>query len=77
MAKSSVFPIHCVVEKLDTIRNLLPCDVANFPCKYLGVPLSLKKLDKLHLQTFIDKIANRLPCWKADLLTRAGRLILV
>jgi hypothetical protein len=77
MAKSSVFPIHCAVEHLDTIRNLLPCAVDNFPCKYLGVPLSLKKLGKQHLQPFIDKIAHRLPCWKADLLTRAGRLIIV
>jgi hypothetical protein len=40
MAKSSVFPIHCAVENLDTIHNLLPCVVANFPYKYLGVPLS-------------------------------------
>jgi hypothetical protein len=36
MAKSSVFPIHCAGENLDTIHNLLPCVVANFPCKYLG-----------------------------------------
>jgi hypothetical protein len=77
MAKSSVFPIHYAIENLDTIHNLLPCVVANFPCKYLGVPLSLKKLGKQHLQPFIDKIANRLPSWKADLLTKAGRLILV
>lgn len=77
MAKSSIFPIHCTAENLDTIHNLLPCVVANFPCKYLGVPLSLKKLGRQHFQPFIDKIADRLPCWKADLLTRAGRLIIV
>jgi hypothetical protein len=77
MAKSSVFPIHCTVENLDTIHNLLPCVVANFRCKYLGVPLSLKKLGRQHLQPFIDKIAHLIPCWKADLLTRAGRLIIV
>jgi hypothetical protein len=76
MAKSSIFLIHCA-ENLNTIHNLLQCVVANFPCKYLGVPLSLTKLGKQHLQPFIDKIANRLPSWKADLLTRAGRLILV
>lgn len=40
-------------------------------------PLSLKKLGRQHFQSFIDKIAHRLPCWKADLLTRAGRLITV
>ena len=41
------------------------------------MPLSLKKLGKQHLQPFIDKIANRLPSWKEDMLTKAGRLILV
>jgi hypothetical protein len=60
MAKSSVFPIHCAFGNLDTIHNLLSCVVANFPYKYLGVPLSLKKLGRQHLQPFIDKIAHRL-----------------
>jgi hypothetical protein len=36
MAKSSVFPIHCVVENLDTIHNLLPYVVANFPANTWG-----------------------------------------
>ena len=48
MAKSSVFPIRCAAENLDIIHNLLPCTVASFPCKYLGVPLSLKRLGKQH-----------------------------
>jgi hypothetical protein len=39
--------------------------------------MHLLKLGKQHLQPFIDKITNRLPSWKADLLTRARRLILV
>ena len=70
-------PSGVLLKNLDIIHNLLPCAVASFPCKYLGVPLSLKRLGKQHLQPFIDKIAGRLPSWKADLLTKAGRLILV
>jgi hypothetical protein len=77
MGKSSVFPIQCSEENLDNIHNLLPCLVATFPCKYLGMPLSVRRLNKPHIQQFIDKIADRLPGWKAELLTRAGRLILV
>jgi hypothetical protein len=46
MTKSSVFPIRCAAENLDIIHNLLPCVVASFPCKYLGMPLSLKRLGK-------------------------------
>jgi hypothetical protein len=49
MEKSSVFPIHCSEENVSTIHNLLPCLVANFTCKYLGVPLSMKRLGKHHI----------------------------
>lgn len=48
-----------------------------FPCKYLGVPLSIHKLTKAQIQPIIDKVADQLPGWKADLLTRVGREVLV
>jgi hypothetical protein len=41
------------------------------------VPLSLQKLTKAQIQPIIDKVADQLPGWKADLLTRAGRKVLV
>jgi hypothetical protein len=37
----------------------------------------LKKLSRDQLQPIIDKIADQLPGWKADLLTKPGRKILV
>jgi hypothetical protein len=43
----------------------------------MGLPLSLKKLTRGQLQPYIDKIADQLPGWKADLLTKPGRKILV
>jgi hypothetical protein len=36
---------------------------------------ALKKLKKEHIQSIIDELADLLPGWKADLLTRAGRKI--
>ena len=62
---------------MDLIQNLLPCEMLDFPCKYLGLPLTIKKLTKQQVQPIIDKIADQLPGWKADLLTRAGRVIQV
>ena len=41
------------------------------------MPLSPLKLTKNQIQPLIDKIADRLPSWKAELLTKAGRKILV
>jgi exonuclease III len=75
--KSNVMPIQCAQEELAIIHNLLPCEVLNFPCKYLGLPLSIKKLTKEQFQPIIDRIADQLPGWKADLMTRAGRAVLV
>jgi len=75
--KSNVLPIHCAEENLALIQNLLPCEMLDFPCKYLGLPLTIKKLTKEQVQPIIDRIADQLPGWKADLMTRAGRVIQV
>ena len=75
--KSSVHPIQCLEEDIAILNNHLPYQISDFPCKYLGVPLSPLKLSKAQVQPIIDKIADRLPGWKADLLTKAGRCILV
>lgn len=75
--KSIVFPIQCSEEDNTTIQEHLPGQISDFPCKYLGVPLSLRKLTKQQIQPTIDRIVDQLPGWKADLLTRAGRLVLV
>jgi hypothetical protein len=70
--KSNVLPIHCVEDDLALIQNLLPCEMLEFPCKYLGLPLTIKKLTKTQVQPIIDKIADQLPGWKADLMTHAS-----
>jgi hypothetical protein len=46
LQKSNVLPIRCEDHNLEVIRQQLPCALADFPCKYLGLPLALKKLKK-------------------------------
>jgi hypothetical protein len=70
--KSNSYPIRCSEEAIQAVQNILPCELASFPCKYLGLPLSLHKLSKHQFWPLIDKIADRLPC-----INRAGRRILV
>jgi hypothetical protein len=77
LQKSSVLPIRCNDDDKAVLLNYLPCQISDFPCKYLGVPLSPLKLTKTQIQPIIEKIADRLPSWKSELLTKAGRLILV
>lgn len=77
MQKSNVLPIQCENEHLALIQNLLPCELMSFPCKYLGLPLSLIKLTKDQIRPFIDKIADQLLGWKADMMNKAGCVVLV
>jgi hypothetical protein len=60
-----------------SIQTMLPWALADFPCKYLGLPLSLKRLTKAQVQPYIDRIADQLQGWKANLMTKAGRKVQV
>jgi hypothetical protein len=47
------------------------------PCTYLGIPLSIRKLANSDLVPLVDKVADKLPGWKANLFSRASRLVMV
>lgn len=75
MAKSSILPIRC--EHVDELQQTMGCAIACFPCKYMGAPLSVRRLTAADLQPYIDRIADMLPKWKAHLMATSGRLVLV
>jgi hypothetical protein len=57
------------------VKELLPCQFRDFPCKYLGLSLSLGKLLKSLIQGLIDRVGSMLPGWKAELMNRTGRTV--
>lgn len=59
------------------VQNSLTCAVRDFSCTYLGLPLLVRKLTEAQLQPLLDRLADKLPGWKAVLLHLASRLILV
>jgi hypothetical protein len=73
--KSSVVPIRCDEQSLVADKELLPCEFVDFSCKYLGLPLSIRKLPKFHIQSIVDRMASLLPGWKAELMNHVGRAI--
>ena len=75
--KSHVSPIQCDLESTVTVLTHFPGKIDPFPITYLGIPLGLRKLRKNELQPLVDKVANRLPSWKANLLNKAGRTVLI
>lgn len=44
--------------------------------KYLGLPLSVKRLRKIDFQPLVDRAAGKLSSWHGRNLTRAGRVCL-
>jgi hypothetical protein len=67
--------IRCTDEMMAIVQQTFPCVVTPFPCKYLGVPLSLRRLKRSHEQHLIDSVAPTIPTWKVGLLTNAGRVL--
>jgi mannosylglycoprotein endo-beta-mannosidase len=77
LSKSSALPIRCGGLNLEDILQPLNITVKSFPCKYLGMPLSLQQLRKGDYQQLLDKIDALLAAWKGSLISREGRLVLL
>jgi len=75
--ESSLTLIQCHEQDIITVQASITCTVQDFPCKYLGLPLAVKKLTKADFYGIIDKIADKLPGWKAAMMNSAGRATLV
>lgn len=77
LEKSQAFPTQYGETAMTVVENSIPCPVAEFPCTYLGLPLSNKKLRRSELMSRVEKIADRLPSWKTQLMNMAGRKVMV
>ncbi|KAM0847321.1 hypothetical protein ACQ4PT_055094 [Festuca glaucescens] len=73
-AKSSITPISCTGIDVNSLAHAIGIPITSFPCVYLGMPLSLKKLTKADWQALLDKVDKYLATWKARLMSKAGRL---
>ena len=75
--KSCAISIGCEGEPLEVVQDILHCPTSSFPSTYLGLPISNRQLRKSDFLPRIEKIANRLPGWKAHLMNLAGRATMV
>ena len=75
-AKSVALPIRC--DEVDLEHVLLPLGVptGTFPCTFLGVTLSIRKLQKIHYINIMTKLDSRMAGWKGKLMSKGDRLLL-
>lgn len=77
MTKSAALPIRCTVEEMQLVSQVLHCPTSTFPCKNLGLPLTLRKQSAAQLSGMVDHLAASLPRWKAANMPKSGRMLLV
>ncbi|KAJ1703910.1 hypothetical protein LUZ63_003689 [Rhynchospora breviuscula] len=75
--KSDLMVTHLDEELVIALSQEMGCRPSKFPIRYLGLPLSDKKLKKQSYLPLIAKLKSKLNSWKAPFLSSAGRLVLI
>ncbi|XP_070005690.1 uncharacterized protein [Nicotiana sylvestris] len=60
-----------------SLLNLIGYTEGSIPFKYLGVPLSAKKLNIHQCLLLVEKITKRVNCWSTRMLSYSGRVQLI
>ncbi|GLT42706.1 hypothetical protein SLA2020_166920 [Shorea laevis] len=78
LSKSKVFFSRNVTIEVKTdICSTLNISETQALGKYLGFPITHKRLSKTDCSFIVDKVRSKLAGWKANMLSRAGRVTLV
>ncbi|GJU19224.1 putative RNA-directed DNA polymerase, eukaryota, reverse transcriptase zinc-binding domain protein [Tanacetum coccineum] len=75
--KSKISGICISNVEIMVMANVIGCGAANFPFKYLGVPVGCNMARCSNWDPVIQKFSTRLSHWKARLLSVGGRLTLI
>nr|XP_025625605.1 uncharacterized protein LOC112717897 [Arachis hypogaea] len=75
--KSRLIPINCEQPWTYNMYNLLGCKETNLPIRYLGIFLGANPRRVSTWKPIIDKVEEKLSLWKAKVLNKAGKLVLI
>jgi len=76
LAKSNLILVGNVVQ-VGRLADILGCEVASLPVKYLGLPLGASYKSTRIWDGVIEKVENRLASWKRLYLSKGGRVTLI
>lgn len=77
VSKSTLFVASREKQALESEAVELGLSVSMLPMRYLGLPLTTKKMTKVDYEPLVDKIRTRLMSWTCRHLSYAGRLQLI
>ncbi|CAA7031264.1 unnamed protein product [Microthlaspi erraticum] len=77
LQKTSMFCQGVDMDSLDRIKALFNLEASSLPIRYLGLPLSSKKLSFADCDPLLTLIQKKFDSWSNKLLSLAGRLSLI
>lgn len=77
LTKNAAMSIRCSTETLAAICAMLGYPAGSFPCKYLGLPLTIRKQTAAQFDCPVNHLSSCLPTLRAALMPKSGRLLLV
>lgn len=75
--KSDLYCLGGAQELGNTLKGIFTCKQGSFPFRYLGVPLSYKRLANINWKPMEDRVEGRLASWQGRLLSRGDRVTLI
>ena len=75
--KSELIRIRAEKSVLLKYADILGCKVGDLPAQYLGLPLSLGRVNKTMWKPVVERVERKLSTWKANYLSIAGRVTLI
>lgn len=77
MDKSHIYIAGITADEKLYIANETGFSLGELPFRYLGIPLSCKKLSIVQYMPLVDKIVARIKCWISRFLSYGGRLQMI
>lgn len=75
--KSEVFCFGEAKQHEQQYAQLFGCRKGNYPFRYLGIPMHVKKLSTADWNIVMEKIEKKLSSWKWKHMSVGGRLVLI
>lgn len=75
--KSNVYGVNMTSQCVNDVCELTGYQKGALPFRYLGVPISAKKISKVDCEVLVNKLTARVRSWGSRHLSYAGRVLLV